>query len=331
MSAKLARCMRILTLVPWLQSVENATFGELSKRFDYKPKELLRDLMTLTLVGIPPYSPGDLAVVRFDPEEEVYEAYEKKKSPKSNWRVSMTEQDFFAFPPQLTPRENLILITAYSLIQDLGLELDGTMTQALEKVRNSIQASSKIETSVSHNALDPELLSKINSAIQEEQQLELYYHSLREAKRDYYTIEPWQVYFANNSWYLDAYCHQTQAKRVFRISRIQEIKESRSSFTQNKPDSIDQQTHNAYIPNLDDPKVTLELEAEGRWALDLLVAEQIDELQDNKIRIRLSIGSQTFLEKLLLQIGKDGKIVDGDFEKELCSKAAKRLLKKYEN
>lgn len=333
MAAKLERCFRILTLVPWLQNIGTSTFGEVSKRFDYKPKELLRDLMTLTMVGIPPYLPGDLTLIEFDPSDDVYTAFENEKSPKSHWEISMPQKELFLFPPKLNASETLILLTAYSFIQTLNLELDPVTQQTLEKIKKSLAGNStaeaKVSFSIEADQSNVQYLNEIQEAIKQQHQIQIHYHSLRDSETDYYTIEPYQVYFSNNAWYLDAHSQKNNERRVFRVLRIKDLKLTQDKFTQEVPELDKNQTMSAYVPDEKDPKVVLELDPQGRWALDLVQASGVREI-GGKTEVTLHIGTQGFLERLLLQVGKNGRIVSGNFDKDLASKVAKSLLKKYD-
>ena len=335
MSSKLERCMKILTLAPWLQQVGSATFGELSKRFDYPPKELLRDLVTLTMVGIPPYDPGTLTCLSFIPDEEVYEAYNKKKEPDKDWTVSMTDGNYFEFPPKLTSEEVMILLTAYSMIKSLKLKLDPTLKKVFKKLQSSFESNvgkNNVEVAFRNLEADVKFHTELKEAIESETQIKIHYHSLRDSKKDYYTIDPWRIYFLYNAWYLEAYCHSTKVKRVFRVSRIEEVENLKQPFSEDgisahKKDIKNSKKPDIYITEEGTPEVVLELEATGRWALDFFIPSEIKELPENKIQATLHIGSALFLEKLLLQIGKSGKVISGD--KKLQAKAARNLLKKY--
>src|SRR3954467_12691951 len=54
------RLRRLLSLLPWAAAHNGPTVEDLCARFELDPDELLNDVALVTMVGVPPYSPGDL-------------------------------------------------------------------------------------------------------------------------------------------------------------------------------------------------------------------------------------------------------------------------------
>lgn len=358
--------MKVMTLVPWLKGKGEATFGEMGKRFDYNLKDLLSDLMTLSVVGVPPYSPGDLTFINFDPLDDIFKAYEESKQPKSHWKVAITQDDIFNFPPQLTDTEAFTLVAAYGVLENMELDTNPDLKSAIEKIKASLHESHDLSDRelviAETNKSAPKILSSLQAAISGENQIELSYYSIRDRNKHNnqagnenssidnindnindgakYLIEPWHLFFKSNHWYLSAYAYKNNeeetpnakktngAERIFRVSRIFSFEQTSSPRKQQKPEAPNS---NIYINHESDEKIVLELDPSGRWALDLFIADSVKEVGDERVHVSLSIGNDDFLERLLLQIGADGRIIKGEPEKSnIVAKAAKKLLKKYE-
>ena len=54
------RLRRLLSLLPWVAAHRGPTVEEVCARFDLEPDDLLSDVALVSMVGVPPYSPGDL-------------------------------------------------------------------------------------------------------------------------------------------------------------------------------------------------------------------------------------------------------------------------------
>ncbi len=332
MSKKTKRSVKLLTLIPWLFRNGEATFGELCKRFKYEPRELLSDLMTFSMVGIAPYTPLELTSIYFIPEEEVYDAYDSNQAPDPDWSVQISREHIFVRPPNLTPEEVFILLTAYSAIREFGLSVDSAFETAVSKIKTAVLPEQPIQEAsvdIGLEQVPEQLLKPLQTAEQKKLQIEIEYHSLRENQHSSRHVEPWKIYYAEGAWYMKAYCHMDVGERLFRLARITGTKLTDKAFSQAVPKDIDAEV---YTPESDAPEVILELDSSARWALDQFVAKELKYLPERKIHARLKISNQEFLEKLLLQIGRQGRIISGDYSMDLQKLAAEKLLKKhYEN
>ena len=74
--------------------------------------------------------------------------------------------------------------------------------------------------------------------------------------------------------------------------------------------------------------MVLELAPSARWVLESYPHEKVEERARGKVRVTLRISERGWLERLLLKLGPDAKVVAGD--KEVGRAAARRLLQRYE-
>ncbi len=327
MAKKTERNAKLLALIPWLYSNGEAAFSELCQRFDYKPRDLLADLMTFNMVGIAPYTPLELTSIHFIPEAEVYDAYETNSAPDPNWSVQIPSEDIFVRPPSLTPEEVFVLLTAHSAIQKSKLAPDPAFDSAISKIKSAIETRETSDTAeLNLEEISEQIFEPLQTAAQKKVQANVSYHSLRENQHLVSSVEPWKIYYAAGAWYMKAYSHTEGAERLFRLARITSVELTDSAFAQPVPENIEA---DVYAPDPDDPEIILELDPPARWALDHFVATSLNYLPQNKVRATLKVSNPEFLEKLLLQIGKNGRIVSGHYSMDLQKQAAKKLIEKY--
>ena len=87
-----------------------------------------------------------------------------------------------------------------------------------------------------------------------------------------------------------------------------------------------------YEPRPEDPRVVVELEPGARWVLEQYPIEDLEELDAGRCRARLAVSGRAWLERLLLRLGRDARVVSIDGSPELAEageRAACRLLARY--
>src|SRR5436305_12118507 len=112
------RLRRLLALLPWVATHEGPTVEEVCERFALETKDLLSDIALVSMVGVPPYSPGDL----FDIVVE-------------GGRVWVHMSPSFDRSFRLTPEEALALVAAgASVLAVPGAEAAGPLARGLNKL-----------------------------------------------------------------------------------------------------------------------------------------------------------------------------------------------------
>src|SRR5215467_8034828 len=112
------RLRRLLSLLPWVASHDGPTVEEVCARFELDPDELLSDVALVSMVGVPPYSPGDL----FDVVVE-------------EGRVWVHLSPTFDRSLRLSPDEALALVAAgASLLAVPGADGAGPLARGLAKL-----------------------------------------------------------------------------------------------------------------------------------------------------------------------------------------------------
>src|SRR3954465_9527530 len=112
------RLKRLLALLPWGAAHEGPTVDEVCARFSLGAEDLLADVALVSMVGVPPYSPGDL----FDIVVE-------------GGRVWVHLSPSFDRALRLTPEEALGLVAAgASLLAVPGADPSGPLARGIAKV-----------------------------------------------------------------------------------------------------------------------------------------------------------------------------------------------------
>ena len=92
-------------------------------------------------------------------------------------------------------------------------------------------------------------------------------------------------------------------------------------------------TYAVYTPSADDPRVVLDLSPAARWVLDDHPVEAVEERPDGWCRVTLAVSARPWIERLLLRLGPEARVVDatGDLAGvPIAADAARRVLARYE-
>lgn len=307
------RVRRLLAAVPWVASVGGASLDEIAERFDYPRDKLESDLVDVVgFVGVYPYSPDEMIEVFVDPE---------------SGHVSISYDQFFNRPLQLTPEQALALVGAGSGLLDVIDDLDNPLASGLKKLATKLGVEPGESIDIRLGSGDPDVLQAVREAIGNQETIEIDYYSHSRDERTVRRIDPQRLFAKGGAWYVGAYCHNAEGPRFFRIDRVQRATPSGSTF-----EAHDDIEDSLFASGGDLPRVTIEVDTSGEWVGSYFPVEANEPLDDGGATITLVVSAGAWLERLLLQLGPHVRIVsiDAPYSDDLGRLAAQRVLDRYE-
>jgi proteasome accessory factor C len=305
------RLRRLLALIPWIEARGSAPVEDVCARFGFTEAELQEELGLLFVCGVHPYQPDDLIYAEILDGE-----------------VSIAYAEWFRRPLRLTPAQGLVLVTAAGgLLSIPGTDPEGPLARALEKVGVVLGVEPGEGPEVELGDVDEQALAVLQDAVARHRQVVIDHYSFGADRWAERVVDPWLVYTAGGPWYLRGYCHLASAPRVFRVDRMRSVRATDTSFE--PPDDPGPTT--VYERGPDDPVVALEVEPAGAWVAARYPNEGLEDLGDGRLRIRLPVGERAWLERLLLALGPDGRVVEAPADLTgVGPAAAARLLGRYQ-
>ena len=306
------RLDRTLAIVPWVanQPDGTASISEISERFTIDADDLRDCLIITSMVGIHPYTPDLLINAIVDADT-----------------VTIDLPDYFRRPLRLTAEQTFALLTsAKALLSVPGADHSSALARGLSKVLATLGEGSETAVDVGIDTAPDAITDQLRSAIENNRAVEITYYSYGRDDTGTRRVDPWAIHSEGGLWYLQGWCHSSNAERVFRIDRVRAavITEQTSVVPDPLPVFTLFDGSNAL------GQITLLLQPEARWVTEYYPAESIEPHPDGTTTITLAIGSLPWLERLLLRLGSEATVVDSSPGLTgAASAAARRLLDLY--
>lgn len=205
-NAGLDRTERLLDLVPFLATHQGISIEELAREFAISTDQLIEDLYTLWMCGLPGYTALELMDLSFD-----------------TGYVSITNAETLARPRILNRDEVLALILGLEALQEDASPRNAQLTQTIallvSKLIGFLDASVQHRVQTGTPALSVER-GVIESAISSRGAVEISYHSISRDEISKRVIHPLEFSTSKENDYVLAYCELTSSYRTFKLGRI---------------------------------------------------------------------------------------------------------------
>lgn len=319
------RLRRLLAILAWLAQVGEAPIDEVAARFDLSPSALVTELEMAACCGVPPYTPDQLMeIVVTD-------------STVATWAGTT-----LARPRRLSPPEGFALAaSARALLAVPGSDEGGALSRALSKLDRALGGE---EIAVELSA--PALLPLVREAVSLGQRLRITYYSASTDRVTDREILPHRVFAAEGHWYVDATCGTAGDERRFRVDRIgaAEIIESgdgdgggptaatpgdgqKGGEGNGGSSAFD---FHPFVPGPDSRRVRLSIDPATAWVVESVPSAGPPVEVDGRVELELFVGGAAWLERLLLRLGPDARVIDPEAFRSLAGDAAQRILRRYE-
>lgn len=201
----LTRTARLLDLVPYLVSHPGIELKKLAEAFNVSTSQMIADLTTLWMCGLPGYTPLELMDLSFE-----------------SGFVTIYNAETLSHPRSLSCEESIALLLGLDLVMD-SLPADRTdlreiSRKLIEKLSDRSNLPAKLKAS---SSLPGTLIPLIESAISKKQFVEIVYHSAYSDLISTRIVHPIELYSESGVEYLRAICNRARGLRTFRLDRIQ--------------------------------------------------------------------------------------------------------------
>lgn len=205
-SSGLQRAERLLDLVPYLATHQGIALDDLAREFSITTGELIEDLTTLWMCGLPGYTPLELMDLSFD-----------------TGVVTISNADTLAKPRVLNRDEVLALVLGLETLQEdtetSHPDLSATISHLVSRLIGLVDPDVQQRVQAGTAALSSER-GRLESAIRRRGGVEISYHSVSRDEVTERIIHPLEFTSSNGHDYVLAFCELSKGYRTFRLDRI---------------------------------------------------------------------------------------------------------------
>ncbi|MGQ0680269.1 MAG: helix-turn-helix transcriptional regulator [Actinomycetota bacterium] len=303
------RFRRLLLMVPYVIKSNGAPVAEVCARFGIKRSELVADLNLLFMCGLPGYGPGDLIEAFID-----------------EGQVLIRMADYFSRPMRLTPAEGLLLFAGAQALSAVSGP-DPALDRAVKHLKEALSPGALERVDVGLEA--PKELATVKEALESGRRLNIVYQSQSKDEVTEREVDPWALLLDQGRWYLVGWCHRVDDERIFRLDRMRTVEHTDLPAT--VPDDFDLSHYDSvYFQSPQAVEVTLEIAPGANWVCDYYPLLSQEVLADGWTRIRLSAGGMAWLERLLLRLGPEVRVVEPESLNSRLKTTACAMAKRYE-
>lgn len=298
------RLRRLLVMLPWLMERGEVPVAEMAARFHISERHLIQDLEVAAMCGLPPYL------------DELIDIWIEDAV------VHVGVPRLFTRPFRLTAPEGFALLaTARAAMTLPGAESSGPLGRALEKLAAAVGTE---QPAVVVDVERPAFLELVQSAVERSERLAITYYSPGPGELRPRQIDPQAVYTTRGRWYVVADDSLAGTDRTFRIDRIETAEATGEHFTHR-----DVPVGSDWFADAGTVAATVLLPPSAAWVTETYPVDEVTVEADGRLRVRLPIFHERWLERLLLRAGPEATVLEPEEWVDLGRRAAKRLLRRY--
>lgn len=299
MSTSAAQIARLLALVPYLQRRGEVSVAEAAQRFGVPERTILRDLQVLMFCGLPGQLPGD--VIDFD-----FEALEDRSV------IRIRDADFLPRPLRLGSREGAALVAALTALRESGdPEVHEVVDRTLAKVRAAVGEAATIRVTAPVEASERDLAATLADAVANRRQVRLSHAAAVRDEVRTRVVDPIAVSEAQGHLYLDAWDHESQEQRLFRLDRVVRA-EILDTAVDTHGDPLDL-SRGVFRPTSATPTATVRVGPTARWVTEYYPVVEVRELTDGAfaggLEVTVPVAHPRWLVGLMLRLGAAAELV----------------------
>ena len=293
---------RLFEIVYILLQKKKVTAKELADRFEVSTRTIYRDIETLSMANIPIYASkgkdGGIGIL----DEYVLN------------RTILSEEE-----------QNQILFALQSIKKVVGQEEEEVLSKLSTLFNKKVEDWIKIDFSNwDRDSEKEDRFNKIKTAILNRKQIEFVYYNSNgeESKR---IVEPLRIWFKDKSWYLVSYCTQKEDYRIFKISRMKEIRILDKTFERELPEEKKEENY-----NLGSISLKLEISKEMAYRVyDEFESEEISKNKKGDFIIKVEYPEGEWVYGFILSFGEYIKVLSPDKVKRIVKNKLEKTLKNY--
>ncbi|MCK5352058.1 WYL domain-containing protein [bacterium] len=213
------RINRILFILSYVSKNQGVTIEKLAEQVGMRPKQLMKELDFMLLIGKPPFRPDDYVDIYVE-DEQVYVEFDQMLNR----------------PLRLTRPEAMALLMSLKLLDpEVDPKTVRSLTDTIEKaISNSIDPEARPEDRIvleQPSRPVSRYFNLLRQGIDQNRKAEIDYYSLTRNTTSHRVIHPYFLTKNLGYWYLTGFCELREGLRTFKFERILSVELYREKFS----------------------------------------------------------------------------------------------------
>ena len=213
------RINRILFILSYVSKNQGVTIEKLAEQVGMRPKQLMKELDFMLLIGKPPFRPDDYVDIYVE-DEQVYVEFDQMLNR----------------PLRLTRPEAMALLMSLKLLDpEVDPKTVRSLKDTIEKaISNSIDPEARPEDRIvleQPSRPVSRYFNLLRQGIDQNRKAEIDYYSLTRDTTSHRVIHPYFLTKKLGYWYLTGYCELREGLRTFKFDRILSVELFRDKFS----------------------------------------------------------------------------------------------------
>ncbi|MEA4825169.1 MAG: YafY family protein [Clostridium sp.] len=297
---------RLMEIIIILLNRDSVTSRELSERFNVSQRTIYRDIDELSSAGIPVYmnkgKGGGISLLENYTLNKTILSDEEKKN---------------------------IVFAVKTLGATKQLQMDNTL-EKLGSVFGNINSVDWVEVDFTHWGSNKEIdtrFQEIKTSILKQKIVTFQYVNSRNIKSNRY-VKPYKIIFKGQAWYLLGYCCEKKAMRVFKITRMRNVKITDEQFERREISKFFKDTEDNYEFSMVELKLRFKSNMLYR-IIDFYDENEILEEADGNYIVTTQFPYDEWIYSHILSYGDRVEVIEPEFIREEVKARLKNILKTY--
>lgn len=306
------RLSRLLSLVPWLQQHSGVSIDIAADHFGVTSTELERDLWLVICCGLPGHGPDQLIDIQF----------------WDDGCIHVIDPQTLERPLTLTGDEVAALLIGLRMLAQVPGDHDrGALASVTAKLEQAGYALPVDQARVIDEVSETVRMA-VDTAVSGDRALRIEYLGVTRDQLTERTIDVRRILTRDGHAYVEAWCRSAGAERTFRLDRILSAEVLEEPRTLLAP-STDPGPGDPIVHGDSATSVIVEFTPSGRWLLDVLRGEILEDREDGGGRLRADVADPGWLIRLVLGQGGDLVVHEPATLREAVLRAAEAALARY--
>ena len=312
---------RLLTLVPYLHGQSEIRLSDAAAMLGVSEAQVTKDLKVLWMCGLPGGLPDDL----IDVDMEALQGADGDRV------IRVQNADYLARPLRLSPIEATALIVALRAMREGASEAtSAVIDRALGALEQAAAGAAPLVHPGTVSDDDSAVVRRtIETAMARGRQVQITYYVPTRDEESTRVIDPHRLTRAHQAEYVDAWCHQAEAPRWFRLDRIRQAQglptpvtsaHGRAGDAESEPDVLAKGATLA----------TVDLAPQAQWITEYYPVEAVRLGADGHVEADLLVADPQWLVRLAMRAAPHVRVVGPAPYAELFGESAARTRALYE-